>query len=248
MLAGTLAYDAAAAATARKLTARLLGWGVVLMVLGYALSCLSMLYDGETPTGRGQVAASPVWPPLERLSGGPARSLLAEPPFVQPPPPERRPHNYWMMNKRVVSLPFILFATGFASALYGLFVLACDVGGRRVGLFRTFGQNALAAYVLHHMVETQVHHDRPQGLAALVVPGRARAVLRDHLPVRPLSGEASHFYPALRRTATRSPQLPRVRPRSACAGLLVQAHAFDDESVAPGDVAEGVVRQAEQTG
>src|SRR4051794_9345430 len=54
MLAGTLAYDAATAASARKLTARLLGWGALLMVLGYALSCLSMLYDGETTTGRGR--------------------------------------------------------------------------------------------------------------------------------------------------------------------------------------------------
>ncbi|MDR3636571.1 MAG: heparan-alpha-glucosaminide N-acetyltransferase domain-containing protein [Isosphaeraceae bacterium] len=155
MLAGTLVYDAATALTATKLSARLLCWGVVLMAAGYASSCLSMLYDGESVTAPDRVAASPVWPPLEKLSGRPAASLLAEPPFVQPPPPERRPHNYWMMNKRQVSLPFILFAIGFASGLYGLFVLACDSGRMHVGLFRTFGQNALAAYVLHHMVEQQ---------------------------------------------------------------------------------------------
>jgi predicted acyltransferase len=159
MLAGTLAHDAVAVegAPGGRSASRLLGWGVAAMGLGYALSCLSMLYDGESTTSRGHIAASPVRPPLERLDGRPARSLLAEPPFVQPPPPGHRPHNYWMMNKKVVSLPFILFATGFASALYGVFVLACDPGGRGIGLFRTLGQNALATYVLHRMVETQVH-------------------------------------------------------------------------------------------
>jgi predicted acyltransferase len=158
MLAGSLAYDVVAApghSPARSATA-LLGWGVLLLAFGYALSCLSKLYDGEAATDRSNVAASPVMPPLAKLSGMTPETLLAEPPFVMPPPPERRPHNYWMMNKRVVSLSFIAFASGFASALYGLFVLACDPGGRGLGLFRTFGTNALAAYVIHHMVETQV--------------------------------------------------------------------------------------------
>ncbi|MHC5542984.1 hypothetical protein ACYOEI_32585, partial [Singulisphaera rosea] len=83
-------------------------------------------------------------------------SLLAEPPFVEPPPPELRQHNYWMMNKRVVSLPFTLFALGFAAALYAVFVVACDVGGMHVGAFRTFGQNPLATYVIHHSVEVSL--------------------------------------------------------------------------------------------
>ena len=70
-----------------------------------------------------------------------------------------------MMGKRMPSLSFITFATGFAFALYGLFVAACDVGGWTLGVFTTFGTNALAAYFLHHVVEEAVHplvpHDAP---------------------------------------------------------------------------------------
>ena len=87
---------------------------------------------------------------------------------MQPPGTKQRPNNYWMMNKRIVTLPFVLTATGFAAVLYGAFVLLIEPGGRGVGLFRTFGQNALAAYLLHQVVETQVHSiipkDSPLGL------------------------------------------------------------------------------------
>jgi len=61
-----------------------------------------------------------------------------------------------MMGKRVVGLSFTLFASGFAFALYALFVRACDIGGASVGLFRTFGQNPLAAFVIHHIVEVSI--------------------------------------------------------------------------------------------
>ena len=171
MLAGSFAYDAIAADPAGVAAPRFVRWGIALMAAGYALSCLSMLYDGQTPAGAGQSAASPVAPPLDRLSGRPVSSLLAEAPLVQPPPPSRRPINYWMMNKKIVSIPFVLFATGWAAALYGLFVLLCDTSGHGLGLFRTFGQNALAAYALHHMVEVQVHtvvpRDSPLGFVLI---------------------------------------------------------------------------------
>ena len=106
-------------------------------------------FNGDTP-------ASPVLPPFAKAEGRRWESLLAEPPFVAPP--KERPDNYWMMNKkRLVSLPFTLFSMGWSIAVYGLFVIACDAGSIRVGIFRTLGQNALAAYALHHLVEIQIH-------------------------------------------------------------------------------------------
>src|SRR5207249_6817045 len=91
MLAGTLVYDAMSgeATPTGKPAIKVLGWGVVLMAVAYGLSCLSMLYDDETATGRDRVAASPVWPPLDRFSGRRAALLLSGPPFALPRRPER---------------------------------------------------------------------------------------------------------------------------------------------------------------
>jgi predicted acyltransferase len=136
---------------------------------------IAVLRDQQQSFPSLELAESPVFPPWERLKGRTLAALVVEPPFVAPPTDEPRvdppPHiehrtwNYWMMGKRMPSLSFITFATGFAFALYALFVIACDVGGLRLGIFTTFGTNALAAYLLHHLVEEAVHplvpHDAP---------------------------------------------------------------------------------------
>jgi predicted acyltransferase len=105
------------------------------------------------------LAESPVLPPWERFRGRTLADLLSEPPFVAPPaddpradpPPhiEHRLRNYWMLGKRMPNLSFIIFATGFEFAAFALFVVACDVAGWQLGLFRTFGTNPLAAYFIH---------------------------------------------------------------------------------------------------
>lgn len=194
MLMGSIAYDIVLTNKPGKGAAKLILLGSLLMATGYALSCMTRLYDvdkgegtspvassaaGETaddsrtdeeagaedaatdssitpwaapPENLDKFAASPVWPPLERGRGQELNQLLAEAPFQPPPDQSVRRINYWMMTKQLPSPSFILFASGFAAALYGLFVVLCDIGPLRIGLFRTFGQNPLATYLLHSVV------------------------------------------------------------------------------------------------
>jgi predicted acyltransferase len=85
---------------------------------------------------------------------------LAPPPFV--PLPEGRAVDLWTMSQRTGSLSYQTFAAGFSLVVCALFVLGCDIAGLASGLFRTFGTNALAAYVVHDPIGELIHHFVPK--------------------------------------------------------------------------------------
>jgi len=133
------------------------------------LVAASMLKGIDRKIGSlGKIALDPVIPSMERLRT--AQWGLAELPFLDPmrktksSPPEEKEElvnpalknqqiNYWLMDKkRMVSLPFTLFSTGFGLFLYSLFIILVDVCGLQFGVIRTLGQNPLAAYIIHEML------------------------------------------------------------------------------------------------
>ncbi len=119
ILVGSLAYDAMVRDhDDSSVLPMLTRWSVVLMGVGYGISCL----------------------------GG----YLAAPPFVPPPPSHTV--DLWTMSQRTGSIAYLTFAAGFSLAVYAFFVLICDRWGWQFALFRIFGQNALAAYIIHPMV------------------------------------------------------------------------------------------------
>lgn len=137
---------------------------LLFMGIGYALSCPTRLYDVPedqvASLKETKLAPDPVWPSKERIAAkralGEKASWLAEPPFIKPPGQDYRKWNYWMMSQRAGTLSYPTFCAGFGLLVFILFYLVCDVGGLQWSVFRTFGTNALMAYVLHSMVSSAV--------------------------------------------------------------------------------------------
>lgn len=163
MLLGTLAYDLVRNLSPFSSARWLVRLGLLLMLCGYGLSCLTRLYDVNAIDPPVSIepspiasAPDPVLPPWEKAQGRHWTSLLAEPPFVPPPPPSERAPNYWMMDKRIVTQSFVIFSGGMAVLVLGFFRSWCDVHQKGWGLFQTFGKNPLAAYIIHHIVAVAI--------------------------------------------------------------------------------------------
>ncbi len=133
------------------------------MLVGYLLSCGTRFYDVRENSNavnavvekQQKLATSPVLPTSDQVAEWNKSSIssrFAEIPFVPPPSADQRQWNYWMMSQKAGSISYQIFAAGLSLALFNLFFLVNDVSGRQFSLFRTFGTNALIAYVLHGIV------------------------------------------------------------------------------------------------
>ncbi|XZE45050.1 heparan-alpha-glucosaminide N-acetyltransferase domain-containing protein [Pirellulaceae bacterium SH467] len=139
-------------------------WGCMLMFMGYLFSCGTRLYDVEVLGPENviseKLASHPVLPTADQLSNKMKASSwagwLSEPPFVKPPDGMHRKWNYWMMSQRAGTLSYLTFAAGFSIVVFVGFYVVCDRYHFSAGLFRTFGVNALMAYILHDMVSNAV--------------------------------------------------------------------------------------------
>jgi predicted acyltransferase len=137
-LAGSLAYDLIRERGARGAIYPLVRWGAGLAIFGYALSCLNAVFNPVKPGG--------------------IANWLVEPPFWAP----SRPVDLWTMSQQAGANSYLWFSTGFSLLAYAAFVWWTDQNGKQWGLFRVFGLNPLAGYVLHGLIADAVRPFAPQ--------------------------------------------------------------------------------------
>jgi len=185
LLAGSLAYDVVSSGrTPGGKIKTMLGWGAILMVAGYLLSCIAsrpalrpepegvsfrlaeLPFVPPTPM-MGSAIAVQAWSEVaqqqsrQAIGAGPLPYILSAPQVAMAADMHRWSSNLWTMSQRAGSLTYLTFATGFALALYAVFYWLCDVRGWQLGVFRTLGSNALAGYVIHDFVADAFHPYAP---------------------------------------------------------------------------------------
>jgi len=145
LLSGTLACDAMRRFRTPPSIAINLAAGLGLMGLGYLLSCAGRLAAYAAGT----------------LGDVP---LFAAPPFLPP----NGPIDMWTMNQQAGSVSYLLFAAGFSFSILAAWQIVSDLGPVRIPAFRVFGQNALAAYLVHFPVAALFWVVLPNGWPPLV--------------------------------------------------------------------------------
>lgn len=131
MLLGAWACDMVRLLPGRRGLVTLAGASVIFMAAGYGMSAL----DRVAAWWQGALLhwpAPPFIPPWDRPLG-------LQGPWIE----------FWTMSQRVGTVSYQTFAAGFALAIFVVFRLIADGARLRLGLFRTLGTNALAAYLIH---------------------------------------------------------------------------------------------------
>ena len=150
-LAGALACHYMTERGARNVLKPFVIAAVALMAVGYAVSCLTAIHFTFAGTGE---------PGL--------RAWFAPLPFTMPGPEK----DLWTMSQKAGSCSYLIFAAGFSLAVYTLCVLCCDLGKWEWRVFRSFGQNPLAAFILADLPQSTVGnylpHDCPGWWAILM--------------------------------------------------------------------------------
>jgi hypothetical protein len=132
----------------------ILSWSIPTLVGTLAYDAVA---DRDADRGNRAVPVMLAWSAVLMTAGYGLSCLGGEPaPFPFCPPESGRPVDLWTMSQRTGSVSYLCFAAGFSLAVYALFVLICDRWGVTFGVFRTFGTNALAAYIVHPMVSQAV--------------------------------------------------------------------------------------------
>ncbi|MCA9041125.1 MAG: hypothetical protein KDA65_12305, partial [Planctomycetaceae bacterium] len=170
MLAGSLSYDFVNKFNISwKSAGQMAALGAILMVVGYLGSIPSTMYNlngenqAELANQEREFAEHPFVPPSEAVSEHSFTDWFPPLPILQSDEEWQVARNYWMMSKRIVSLPYVLFSIGFCFALFAFFIAMSDILGVKIGVFRTLGTNALIAYAVHFLVLRYVAGLFPQG-------------------------------------------------------------------------------------